>query len=467
MSRLVSSSCVVSPLSAVGVSESPPPLDSEAELESIAEGHATETATETENEGITSIDDTDYITETLARLDHKHRESFKPGRLIDSTPAQHAHPRIAVHVSPSIHGLDPKVTSRAAIEAKLESLDQARKFEKRRIESQSLNRPSLPHPPMEQADEILKLLALRKLQLLQQHLKTDNQPILVRPATETHGNLYLGSVGASHHLPNLLANGITHILSVGRNLAQPFPTHFQYLYIPMLDSSTTKITPDVYHTSWKFVESARTGGVVPEDSEVESDITNASDATYKQSNQEAKTESDSTDMKKTPATHTRLAAQRDTSESDATGVSQLQTRDSKPHPATIQSVAQRSSAASAAAHLSNAMKQTDLAEGAIHAHARPTANHHVPPIMSSRASPSRSGSPLTSSPPRQLGHVLVHCFAGKSRSTTILLSYLMYSERWTLEQAYAHVKRCRPTINVRGNNSNGGRKGGKKSDTKT
>jgi hypothetical protein len=43
------------------------------------------------------------------------------------------------------------------------------------------------------------------------------------------------------------------------------------------------------------------------------------------------------------------------------------------------------------------------------------------------------------------GNVLIHCFAGKSRSVTILLSYLLRLG-WSLTDAYEHVKRCRPAL---------------------
>jgi len=40
---------------------------------------------------------------------------------------------------------------------------------------------------------------------------------------------------------------------------------------------------------------------------------------------------------------------------------------------------------------------------------------------------------------RAAGGVLVHCFAGISRSPATILGYLVYSERWTLEQAARHL----------------------------
>lgn len=43
------------------------------------------------------------------------------------------------------------------------------------------------------------------------------------------------------------------------------------------------------------------------------------------------------------------------------------------------------------------------------------------------------------------GHaVLVHCKAGISRSTTLVISYLMRKKRWTADQSIAWVKRHRP-----------------------
>lgn len=42
--------------------------------------------------------------------------------------------------------------------------------------------------------------------------------------------------------------------------------------------------------------------------------------------------------------------------------------------------------------------------------------------------------------------IYVHCKAGKSRSITAILAYLVTSERWTLKQAYRHVIKARPTM---------------------
>ncbi|KAI3927841.1 hypothetical protein MKW98_023442 [Papaver atlanticum] len=42
------------------------------------------------------------------------------------------------------------------------------------------------------------------------------------------------------------------------------------------------------------------------------------------------------------------------------------------------------------------------------------------------------------------GGVLVHCFAGKSRSVTIIVAYLMQKRRLSLSQAVEHVKNRRP-----------------------
>lgn len=44
---------------------------------------------------------------------------------------------------------------------------------------------------------------------------------------------------------------------------------------------------------------------------------------------------------------------------------------------------------------------------------------------------------------RQGGKVLVHCEAGRSRSATIILQYLISEERYTLKEAYKLVKRAR------------------------
>lgn len=42
--------------------------------------------------------------------------------------------------------------------------------------------------------------------------------------------------------------------------------------------------------------------------------------------------------------------------------------------------------------------------------------------------------------------VYVHCKAGKSRSVTAILAYLVTSERWTLKKAYRHVIKARPNM---------------------
>ncbi|EFJ10352.1 hypothetical protein SELMODRAFT_418983 [Selaginella moellendorffii] len=42
------------------------------------------------------------------------------------------------------------------------------------------------------------------------------------------------------------------------------------------------------------------------------------------------------------------------------------------------------------------------------------------------------------------GAVLVHCFAGRSRSVTVIVAYLMKSHRWNLSRALELVKSKRP-----------------------
>lgn len=42
--------------------------------------------------------------------------------------------------------------------------------------------------------------------------------------------------------------------------------------------------------------------------------------------------------------------------------------------------------------------------------------------------------------------IYVHCKAGKSRSVTAVLAYLIQSERWTLRRAYRHVIKARPNM---------------------
>ncbi|KAK7496258.1 hypothetical protein BaRGS_00012423 [Batillaria attramentaria] len=47
---------------------------------------------------------------------------------------------------------------------------------------------------------------------------------------------------------------------------------------------------------------------------------------------------------------------------------------------------------------------------------------------------------------REGGRVLVHCHAGRSRSVTICLAYLMRTYGWTLDAAYEHVRARRDVI---------------------
>ncbi|ORX62995.1 hypothetical protein DM01DRAFT_1314722 [Hesseltinella vesiculosa] len=42
--------------------------------------------------------------------------------------------------------------------------------------------------------------------------------------------------------------------------------------------------------------------------------------------------------------------------------------------------------------------------------------------------------------------IYVHCKAGKSRSVTVILAYLVACERWTLKQSYGHVIKARPNM---------------------
>lgn len=45
------------------------------------------------------------------------------------------------------------------------------------------------------------------------------------------------------------------------------------------------------------------------------------------------------------------------------------------------------------------------------------------------------------------GKVLVHCFAGKSRSATICAAYMMATEGVSLDEALEHIRGARPIIN--------------------
>ena len=48
---------------------------------------------------------------------------------------------------------------------------------------------------------------------------------------------------------------------------------------------------------------------------------------------------------------------------------------------------------------------------------------------------------------RKYTSVLVHCFAGVSRSASICVAYLMKIKKWNLEKALWHLKKCRKIIN--------------------
>ena len=43
-------------------------------------------------------------------------------------------------------------------------------------------------------------------------------------------------------------------------------------------------------------------------------------------------------------------------------------------------------------------------------------------------------------------NILVHCQQGVSRSASIVIAYLMYSNDITYEESYAHVRCCRPVV---------------------
>ena len=55
---------------------------------------------------------------------------------------------------------------------------------------------------------------------------------------------------------------------------------------------------------------------------------------------------------------------------------------------------------------------------------------HFPSCISFIESAAKSG-----------GNVLVHCYAGVSRSSTIVIAYLMQTKQMTFDTAFAFVKR--------------------------
>ncbi len=44
------------------------------------------------------------------------------------------------------------------------------------------------------------------------------------------------------------------------------------------------------------------------------------------------------------------------------------------------------------------------------------------------------------------GVVLVHCYAGVSRSASVVIGYLMWKRGWGFQRAYDHVRKARPCI---------------------
>ena len=49
----------------------------------------------------------------------------------------------------------------------------------------------------------------------------------------------------------------------------------------------------------------------------------------------------------------------------------------------------------------------------------------------------------------EAGHrVLVHCFAGMSRSVSVVIAYLILYKRWPFDLAYAHLVLRRPQTNI-------------------
>ena len=42
--------------------------------------------------------------------------------------------------------------------------------------------------------------------------------------------------------------------------------------------------------------------------------------------------------------------------------------------------------------------------------------------------------------------ILVHCYAGKSRSATIVIAFLMWYRQWSFSDAFKYVQECRSVI---------------------
>lgn len=83
-------------------------------------------------------------------------------------------------------------------------------------------------------------------------MKSDNKPIHIID------HIYVGSIGSAHNLQALQAAGITHILTVGPNLPQPYKHFFSYKHIELLDSKTADLL-SALPESFSFIESSRLG----------------------------------------------------------------------------------------------------------------------------------------------------------------------------------------------------------------
>jgi len=87
-------------------------------------------------------------------------------------------------------------------------------------------------------------------------------PVRDFDAQEIVPGLYLGDVYAAHNTRELKKRNITHIVTCTVGVAPPFPDHFEYMHLKILDCAGEKIHEHFLQTS-EFISSAiRDGGKV-------------------------------------------------------------------------------------------------------------------------------------------------------------------------------------------------------------
>lgn len=104
------------------------------------------------------------------------------------------------------------------------------------------------------------------LLVISYYCRHDSRPTQVG-SSQIISSLYLGSVGAAYTQQVLLDRGITHILTLDRNLPPQFPSvpttqTFTYLIVPLEDQPTMQLSPHLSSCT-KFINDAlQSGGKV-------------------------------------------------------------------------------------------------------------------------------------------------------------------------------------------------------------